>query len=86
MSEKDPYSNKKKNQNNESREMSNSSIPSDQGGYRTDDTTRPADKSQGQNNNSRIGGSQSQNYGGGSSNAQGSMKTINETSDEQEED
>jgi hypothetical protein len=68
MSEIDPYTNRKKNQNNELRAMSHSTIPSDQGGNRTDDTTKRADKSRGSipsvqrqaaKENSRTGGSQS---------------------------
>ena len=68
MSEIDPYANRKKNQNNEMRAMSHSTIPSDQGGNRTDDTTKSAERSRGSNpsiqrkaakENSKIGGNPS---------------------------
>ena len=74
MSEIDPYAARKKKQNNETRVMTRPAIPSDQGGNRTHDTTKPADRSIGSNpaaqkknakENSRMGGSQSPSYGGG---------------------
>jgi hypothetical protein len=95
MSEIDPYANKKKNQNNEMRAMSHSTIPSDQGGNRTDDTTKRAEKSRGSipsvqkqaaKENSKMGGSQSPSYGGGQGPDRSDRKTRGKTSSEKEKD
>ncbi len=75
--------------------MTHSTIPSDQGGNRTDDTTTQADKSSGSNpaiqrknakENSKMSGSQSSSYGGGQGPDTSDRKTTETPKVDEEDD